>query len=285
MSVAASYSWCERLTRLAAGNFYPAFRLLPGEQRRSMCALYAFMRIADDLADGPAPGEVKSLAVAGWRAELRAGLAGEGRHPVFPALRDAVRRHGIAPAHLEEVLDGVEADLTVARYETFAGLEGYCRLVAGAVGLACVRVWGLAGDRGIECAEAAGTALQLTNILRDVPEDAARGRIYLPAEDLHRFGVSEAQLSSGPCDGRFRELMEHQARRAAGYYERAMPLAKELPAPGRAVFLVILRTYRALLDAIGRRGHDVFAGRVRLPAWYKVWLAASALPVRLGLWA
>jgi phytoene synthase len=284
-SVASSYSWCERLTRRAAANFYPAFRLLPAEQRRSMCALYAFSRIADDLADEPGEVEAKRLAVAAWREALAVAMRGEYRHPVFPALRDSVERHAMPVVHLEEILDGVEADLDTDRYVTFGALYRYCYRVASAVGLSCVRIWGHRGGPGLECAEAAGIALQLTNILRDVPEDAAQGRVYLPLEDLDRFGVPMGQLSHGPCDERFRALMRFQAERAAAYYEAAMPLAKELPLPGRAVFLVMVRTYRALLDEIVRRDYDVFAGRVRLAGWYKLWLAASALPVRFGLWA
>jgi phytoene synthase len=282
--LASSQAWCERLARKEAGNFYPAFRLLPGEQRRAMCALYAFLRISDDLADGDEPIGQKRASLARWRLQLRAGLAGEDGHPVFPALRWAITRHEVPPGYLEDALDGVEADLSVSRYEDFQSLDRYCHLVAGAVGLACVRIWGHRGEAGREEALAAGTALQLTNILRDIPEDAARGRVYIPQEDLRRFGVPEEQLLAGPCDEKFRALMAQQAHRAMEHYSRAWPLADRLAPPGRAVFLVLCRTYRALLDAIIRRGYDVFSARARVPGWYKAWLAASAIPVRLGLW-
>jgi phytoene synthase len=247
-----------------------------------MCAVYAFLRIADDLGDGDAQAEVKRAALAGWRDTLHACLQGDFQHPLSAALHDTIQRFDVPVAHLEEVLDGVEMDLEVASYDTFAQLHRYCYHVASAVGLACVPIWGKVGAEGVPAAEAAGIALQLTNILRDVGEDAARGRVYLPREDLERFGCPVENLARGICDGPFRALMAFQAERARGYYEAALPLASYLEPPGRAVFLVILRTYRGLLEAIAARDFDVFAARVRVGNWYKLWLAARALPVRWG---
>jgi phytoene synthase len=272
----ASYAYCERLARRAAGNFYHAFALLPRPQRLAMCALYAFMRIADDLSDEPAEVAAKRAALAEWRAALHAALAGEFRHPALPALADVVARFGLPVAHLEAVLTGVEMDLDVSDYATFDDLYRYCYHVASAVGLSCIHIWGFRGD-AYPPAEAAGIALQLTNILRDVAEDAARGRVYLPAEDLARFGCSTGDSSA------FRAMMRFEADRAYRYYDEAHALVACLYPPGRAVFLVMLRTYRALLDEIVARDFDVFAGRVRLPRWYKVWLAVRALPVRAGV--
>jgi 15-cis-phytoene synthase len=279
---AGSYAWCERLARRTAGNFYHAFRLLPAEQRRAMCALYSFLRVADDLSDGPGAPEEKRGPLAWWRRSLFAALAGDDSHPLHPALRDTVERYAIPVRYLEEVLDGVEMDLEVSRYDTFADLYRYCYHVAGAVGLCCVHIWGFTGAAE-RPAEAAGIALQLTNILRDVGEDAARGRVYLPGEDLERFGCRPEALGEGRCDGPFRELMRFEAERAYGYYEEARSLLRLLEPPGRAVFLVMLRTYRGILDAIVERDFDVFRSRVRLPAWRKLWLVARALPVRWGL--
>ncbi len=277
-----SYAWCERLARREAGNFYHAFRILPPEQRRAMCALYAFFRIADDLGDGSEPAEVRRAALAGWRRSLRACLAGDHGHPLFPALHHTIHRYLPRADNLDLGLDGVGMDLEVARYETFTQLYRYCYHVASAVGLACVPVWGCVAAEGRPAAEAAGIALQLTNILRDVGEDAARGRIYLPREDLERFGCPAENLARGVCDEPFRRLMGFQAERARHYYDDALPLARCLAPPGRAVFLVILRTYRGLLEAIVARDFDVFTSRVRVGNWYKLWLAARALPVRWG---
>lgn len=277
-----SYAWCERLTRRAAGNFYPAFRLLPADQRRGTCALYAFCRVCDDLSDEPGEADARRAALLDWRRALQAALEGEYTHPLHPALHDTVRRFAVPPRYLEEIIDGVCMDLDIVRYATFAELYRYCYHVASAVGLASIHVWGFRGAAP-PAAEAAGIALQLTNILRDVREDAQRGRIYLPAEDLVRFGCDERQFADGVCDERFRALMRFQAERAYGYYEQARPLVDRLTPAGKAVFLVLLNTYRALLDAIVRRDFDVFTSRVRLSRWHKAWLAARAVPVRLGL--
>jgi 15-cis-phytoene synthase len=282
LSCGRSYAWCERLARREAANFYHAFRLLPAEQRRALCALYAFLRLADDLADGPAPTDERRAALADWRRQLAAALRGDYAHPVHPALHDTVRRYDVPPAYLEAVLDGVEADLDTTRYATFEELYGYCWRVASAVGLACIHVWGFRGEKAMECAETAGIAFQLTNILRDLGEDAARGRVYLPAEDLARFGYGEADLAAGRRDERFRGLMRFEAERARRYYAAALPLAGMLRPAGRAVFLVMLRTYRGLLDEIERRDYDVFRERVRLSRLRKLWLAARALPARWG---
>jgi phytoene synthase len=282
LSLAGSYAYCERLARAHAGNFYHAFRLLPADQRRALCALYAFMRVADDLADAPGPPGDKVQPLQEWRRQLHGALAGNYRHPLHPALHHTLATYGVPPAHLEEVLDGVAMDLDTLYYPTFAELYRYCYRVASAVGLACIHVWGFRDDRARVHAEAAGIALQLTNILRDLGEDAARGRVYLPREDLDRFGYPPAALAQGLRDERFRELMRFQVARARGYYEQAEPLAPLLRPAGRAVFLVMLRTYRGLLEAIVRRDYDVFSSRVRLSRLHKLWLATRALPVRWG---
>jgi phytoene synthase len=283
LSRGRSYAWCERLARRAAANFYFAFRLLPAEQRRALCALYAFLRIADDLADEAGAVEDKRARLAAWRRQLRAALAGDYAHPAHPALHDAVRRFGVPARHLEAVLDGVEMDLDTASYETFADLYPYCYRVASAVGLACVHVWGFRGERALGHAAAAGVAFQLTNILRDLGEDAARGRVYLPAEELRRFGCDAAGLRAGRVDEPFRELMRFQAARARDYYAAGEPLAGLLRPAGRAVFLVMLRTYRGLLGEIERRGWDVFSERARLPWWRKLGYAALAAPACWGV--
>jgi phytoene synthase len=281
-AVAQSYAWCERLARRQAGNFYHAFRLLPVAKRRAMCALYAFMRVADDLTDGPESVADKSVALENWRQQLDAALAGRYHHPLHPAFHHAVEQYGIPRRYLEDVLDGVGMDLDTDHYETFNDLYRYCYRVASAVGLACIHIWGFAEERAKKHAEAAGIALQLTNILRDLGEDAARGRVYLPRVDLERFGYRAEDLRRGWRDERFRELMHFEASRARGYYESAAPLAELLDPSGRAVFLVMLRTYRGLLDAIVRRDYDVFTSRVRLSRLRKLWVAAQVLPLRLG---
>jgi phytoene synthase len=283
-ALARSFAYCERLARRAAGNFYPAFRLLPGDQRRAMCALYAFMRVADDLADAPGDAASRRGPLEAWRRQLGGALAGDYRHPLHPALHHTVTCYGIPRAYLDAVLDGVGMDLDTHRYATFADLYPYCYRVASAVGLCCIHVWGFADDAAVPYAEAAGVAFQLTNILRDLGEDAGRGRVYLPQEDLDRFGYGADDLCAGRRDDRFRALMRFEVGRARAYYDAASGLGRLLSPPGRAVYLMMSRTYRGLLDAIERRDYDVFSGRVRLGRFHKLWLAARALPVRWG-WA
>ena len=277
-----SYAYCEALARREAGNFYPAFRLLPRPQRQAMCALYAFLRIADDLSDEPGEIAAKRAGLAAWRHGLDDALGGRCTHALHPALRHAVTVHGVPPEYLHAVLDGVEMDLVPQTYVTFADLRLYCYRVASAVGLSCIHIWGARDPQAIAYAEDAGLAFQLTNILRDLGEDAGRGRVYLPREDLERFGYVASRLAHADRGGGFRELMEFQVQRARSFYDAAWPLAGLLPPPGRAVFLTLARTYRSLLDAIEQRDYDVFTQRVRVSSWRKLFLALQALPVRWG---
>src|SRR5215213_3696202 len=196
----ASYRFCGALSRREARNFYYSFLVLPPPLRRSMCALYAFLRHTDDLADEPAPLEEKRRALDDWRQSLDAamttGLASSW--PGLPALVDTVERHRMPRRLLDLVIDGVTMDLEPRPFATFEDLYGYCYRVASVVGLSCLHIWGYRpeGGRAAELAEACGVALQLTNIVRDVREDARQGRIYLPREDLERFGVVPEELSA-----------------------------------------------------------------------------------------
>jgi phytoene synthase len=281
-TLAASYAACETIARRAASNFYPMFRFLPAPQRRAMCAIYAFMRIADDIGDEPGVVDTKREQLQHWREGLRLALAGAGDHAIHPALADTLRRFAIPAKYLEGALDGVEMDLSPAHYATFVELQNYCYHVASVVGLACIHIWGFHGERAEEYAINAGIAFQLTNILRDLGEDAARGRIYLPSEDLERFGYGAEQLRQSVRDERFRELMRFQIARAREFYEAAWPLVPLLQPAGRTVFLAMARTYRALLDEMERRDYDVFSKRVRVSRWRKLMVVLGALPARWG---
>jgi len=282
-SLSRSYAYCDRLARREAGNFYHGFRLLPRDQRLAMSALYAFLRIADDLSDGPESPADKRRLLADWRAGLDHALAGNYTHRLHEALHHTVQTFHIPRQHLDDVLDGVEMDVEPMVYATFADLRIYCYRVASAVGLACIHIWGFSDERAKVHAEEAGLAFQLTNILRDLGEDAARGRVYLPREDLDRFGYDAACLDKGVRDDRFRALMRFQVERARRFYDAAQPFVSLLSPPGRAVFLVLSRTYRALLDAIEQCDYDVFSHRVSLSNWRKMLFALRALPVRWNL--
>ena len=258
----SSLAYCRRLTRRAGSSFPLAFRLLPPAKRDAMYALYAFLRATDDLADGPGAPDAKRAALRDWRARLDAALAdGAHSHRLHAALAHAVRTFDIPPRYLRDVIDGVETDLGPVTFPTFADLYPYCYRVASAVGLACVRVWGARGDAAGP-AEAAGVAFQLTNILRDLGEDLARGRVYLPQDELARFGCPPAAWRDPARRDAFRDLMRFQVGRARDFYAKARPLDGLLGPDGRAVFRVMAGVYSRLLDEIERRDFDVFTRRV-----------------------
>ena len=282
VELAQSYAACETIARRAASSFFAAFRLLPAPQRRAMYALYAFLRIADDISDEPAADADKRQQLAQWRQGLERALAGEYAHDIYPALHDTIGRYAIPRQYFFDALDGVEMDLTPRTYVSFSELQEYCYRVASVVGLACIHIWGFSEQQAKEYAVSAGIAFQLTNILRDLGEDAQRQRVYLPREDLERFDYSADALRRGQRDQGFRALMQFEVARARSYYEAAWPLVPLLHPPGRAVFLVMARTYRGLLDVIERRDYDVFSGRVRVGRWRKLLVALSAVPARWG---
>jgi phytoene synthase len=280
--VRRSFAWCEQLARSKAANFYHAFRLLPRRQYLDMCALYAFLRLADDLTDEPGDIEEKRRRLDDYRRQLDQALAGNCSLPLHAAFVDTIRTRGIPVEYLHAALDGVGMDLDIACYETFKDLYLYCYRVASVVGLSCIHIWGFHDERAKAYAEAAGIAFQLTNILRDLGEDAARGRVYLPLEDLRRFQYRPEELAEGVRDQRFEELMTFQAERAGSFYDAAGPLVPLLAPAGRAVFLVMLRTYRGLLERIASSRFDVFRRRIHVSRWYKLWQVLRALPVRWG---
>ncbi len=276
----ASYRFCADLSRREAKNFYYSFLLLPGDRRRAMCALYAFMRHSDDLADEPGPAIVKKNALERWRVDLDLALSGPyDAWPGLPALADAVKRHEIPARYLHAVLDGMMMDLEPLAFDTFDDLYAYCYRVASAVGLACIHIWGFRSEEGLAemLAEKCGIALQLTNILRDVREDAGLGRVYLPREDLERFHVSRQDLSAERPSEAVRDLFAFQGHRAYDFYAQAAPLIRLVSPVGRPVLRSIVGIYRGLLDEIARRRFDVLSRRVSLPPWKKAAITARSL--------
>jgi 15-cis-phytoene synthase len=280
-----SYAFCVELSKREARNFYYSFLVLPPERRRAMCALYAFLRQTDDLADSPGPAFEKARALEEWRRGLDDALEGRTESwPGFLALADAVRNHEIPVRYFHDVIDGVEMDLDPRGFLTFEDLRVYCYRVASVVGLSCLHIWGYQSDDGKAeaLAESCGIALQLTNIIRDVREDALQGRVYLPTIELRRFGVDPAELAAPRPTGRVRALLEYQGARAYDYYRKAEPLVSLIDPVGRPVFLAMVGIYRALLDEIVRRDYDVLTARVSLPTWRKVAITIGSLPSRFG---
>ena len=288
-AIETSYAYCRRMSRLAGSSFSLGFLMLPREQRRAMEALYAFMRHTDDLADD-LPSNSRRDALVAWRSSLQEALQGERKirdlkseirdlkseiqNPCLPALSDAVRRFHIPSEHLHAVIDGVEMDLDRQRYETFEDLEPYCARVASAVGLACIHVWGFRGPEALEPARQTGIALQLTNILRDLKEDAALGRVYLPLADLRACGYSVDDLMAEVADERFDRLMADQIARAERFYAGGAELIDWLEPAGRRIFGLMMGTYHALLREIALRPGDVFRRRIRVGRLKKLGLAA-----------
>ena len=273
--LAESYRYCAHVSRTQARNFYYSFMCLPAEKRASMCAIYAFMRYSDDISD--AEGSDRAARMRGWRAALDRALDGNcGDSPILPAFRDAVHRHGIPREYFHLLIDGAEMDLTPRRYETFAQTYDYCYHVASVVGLVCIHVFGFRDPEALKLAEENGIAFQLTNILRDLQEDARMGRVYLPQEDLQRFGYTEAELEAGVRDERFRRLMEFQVERARGYYDRAEPLLGLIEPDSRPCLQAMRRIYGGILDRIVEQGYDVFSRRAAVPTWRKLVIAGEA---------
>ena len=282
----AAYDHCKRVTRAEAKNFYYAFRTLPAKKRRAIYAAYAFCRLCDDIADGDLPLDEKRRLLEETRARLTLGRDVES-HPVFSALRDTIDSYGIPVRHFVEVIEGVEMDLTETRYGTFEELRVYCYRVASAVGLVCIEIFGYTDERAKEYAVDMGLAMQITNIIRDVREDSLRGRIYVPLDELERFGYTEQDLERGIVNEPFRQLMAYQADRAREHFERGRRIVPLLSADSRACLALLHGVYSSILDRIEESGFDVYSRRVSLPTREKLLLmarlwAASFIPSLLA---
>jgi 15-cis-phytoene synthase len=270
-----SYAYCQRVARKRAKNFYYSFLLLSRQQRKAMCAIYAFMRYCDDLSDEP--GATRA-AIDRWRAELEDALDGRfSGHPLWPAFHHAARRFGIPHNYFHEMIAGVTSDLEARRMETFDHLYQYCYQVASVVGLTTIHIFGFDTNSALPLAEKCGVAFQLTNILRDIREDAERGRIYLPAEDLRRFGVSEEDILMGRRSDNFLEMMRFEAARARAYYDASKPLLELIHPRSRPSLWAVIAIYSRLLERIERSNYDVFRRRVRLSPLEKSWIVVRAL--------
>jgi 15-cis-phytoene synthase len=274
MTLEESYAFCERVARTQAKNFYYSFLLLSRPQRQAMCAIYAFMRYCDDLSDADGVSD-RAGAIARWQSDLDSALAGRPpQHLLWPAFSDAVARYRIPHEYFRAMIRGVSSDLQARHIQTFEELYDYCYHVASVVGLTIVHIFGFDDPRALQLAERCGVAFQLTNILRDVREDAEHGRVYLPAEDLKRFGVKTTELSGGALSPALRSLLEFEAGRAREYYQEAQPLTNLVDGRSRASLKALIGIYSRLLERISNSGYDVLRERVRVPAWEKIWILA-----------
>jgi phytoene synthase len=265
-SLAADHAACADALRRSRSNFALPIRLLPEEKRRGTTALYAFCRRADDIVDDSADPAAAGLRLDAFERDLEVALGGgHSADPVIRAVVDTVRRFAVPPEYLRDILDGVRMDLAQQSYETFADLEEYCRRVASAVGLAAIHIWGFRTPEAIPASHACGMAFQLTNILRDIPEDLGRGRIYLPREDFATHGCSPADLAAGRIGAEFTRLASFEIDRADTYFKQAQSLDRMLSTDGRLVFRAMHGVYRALLGAVRRGGSRIFTERLRPP--------------------
>jgi phytoene synthase len=274
ISLAGSYAHCRAVAKARAKNFYYSFVLLDPDRKNAMCAVYAFMRYCDDLSDEPG---ATHTAMDRWRDALAEALAGRpGSSPVWPAFLDTVERYKIPHQHFHDMIAGVASDLDRHVIRTFAELYEYCYRVASVVGLTTIHIFGFTTPEALPLAEKCGIAFQLTNILRDVKEDAELGRAYLPAEDLERFGVTEEELREGTRSERFGALMEFEIARAQRYYRESAPLLNLVQPQAKASLWALITIYSSLLDRIAESHYDVLRRRISLGVTEKVWIVARA---------
>ena len=265
--------YCQQKAASSGSSFYYSFLFLPSERRRAITALYAFCREVDDVVDESIDPQLAATKLAWWRAEIGKLFDGKPQHPVTRALEPHLQSFGITAERLNEIIDGMEMDLRQTRYLDWKGLERYCYHVASVVGLLAAGIFGYRDARTLDYAKSLGIAFQLTNIIRDVGEDARKNRLYLPVEDLQRFGVPAGDILQAKETPAFRALMEFEAERARGYYQRAMsalpPADRRAQRPG----LIMAAIYRTLLDEIQREGFHVLTRRTSLTPLRKFWIA------------
>lgn len=268
------HEYCQQKAAASGSSFYYSFLFLPRPKRLAITALYAFCREVDDVADECSDINIARTKLAWWRSEVGNLYAGNPQHPVTQALQDAVRDYNLAEEHFLEIIDGMEMDLDQNRYGDFKELQLYCYRVASVVGLLSASIFGYSDRRTLKYAHDLGLAFQLTNIVRDVGEDARRGRIYLPLDDLAQYGVSEDDILHGRETENVRRLLEFQIERAQDYYRRALEELPEADRRDQRTGLVMAAIYRTLLDEIRAGGCEkVLNQRVSLTPLRKLWLA------------
>ena len=270
ISLEESQNHCREVAKTRAKNFYYSFVLLTPEKKNAMCAMYAFMRYCDDLSDEPGASQT---AMDRWREALREALAGRpDSSPVWPAFLDAVTRYRIPHQYFYDMIEGVASDLSPQIIGTFDDLYRYCYRVASVVGLTTIHIFGFDSQDALLLAEKCGIAFQLTNILRDIREDADLGRAYLPSEDLAKFGVSLDDLKNGHRTDGFSELMEFEIDRAQSYYHESAPLVPMIHHDSRNALRALIAIYSSLLDHIAASPNDVLTRRISVPTAEKVWI-------------
>jgi phytoene synthase len=265
--------YCQQKTVQSGSSFYYSFLFLPPERRRAITALYAFCREVDDTVDEASDGSVARIKLAWWRSEVATMYRGTPTHPVMLALQPHLAVYDLKEEHLQAVIDGMEMDLDQSRYLDYPGLRKYCWHVAGVVGVLSASIFGATDPRTLQYAEKLGLAFQLTNIIRDVGEDARKGRIYIPVNELQQFNVTAADLLNARHSEKFEALMKFQTDRARACYDEAFALLPKQDRRTQRPGLMMAAIYRTLLDEIERDGFHVLNQRISLTPLRKLWLA------------
>lgn len=265
--------YCQQKAAQSGSSFYYSFLFLPPERRRAITALYAFCREVDDTVDDCTDVTIARTKLHWWRQEIAAMLAGSPSHPVTKALQPHLVPYRLDGPHLQAIVDGMEMDLDQTRYLDFIGLQRYCWHVAGVVGILSASIFGTSDPKTLQYAEKLGLAFQLTNIIRDVGEDARKGRIYLPVNELQQFGVTAADILKARHSPEFERLMQFQAQRAQTLYDEAFALLPKAERRAQRPGLIMAAIYRALLNEIERDGFHVLSQRISLTPIRKLWLA------------
>jgi phytoene synthase len=265
--------YCEDKARQSGSSFYYSFMFLPREKRRAITALYAFCREVDDIVDECSDANVARTTLNWWRTQVAEIYGGKPQHPVAQALVPVVKRFNLPREHLLEIIDGMEMDLDQPRYADFKSLQLYCYRVASVVGLLSVEIFGYADRKTLKYAHDLGIAFQLTNIIRDVGEDARRNRIYLPMDELAQFGVTAAEILNSKETGNFQKLMAFQIERAQRYYRQALDQLPAVDRKSQRTGLIMAAIYQATLKEVVASGCHVLRERVSLGTGYKLWLA------------
>ncbi len=265
--------YCQEKAAKSGSSFYYSFLFLPPQQRRAITALYAFCREVDDIVDESTNPDIARTKLAWWRTEIGELFHGTAQHPVTRALAPAIKTFDLPESRFHEIIDGMEMDLNQNRYASFDELKVYCHRVAGVVGLMAADIFGRTRETTLEYAENLGTAFQLTNIIRDVGEDARRNRIYIPLEELQRFQVRSDEILHGRTSDRFTALIRFQIDRARDFYARAFAALDETDRRSQRPGLVMAGIYRALLGDIEKKRIDVLTTRASMTPIRKLWIA------------
>ncbi len=265
--------YCQNKASKSGSSFYYSFLFLPPKKRQAIIALYAFCREVDDVVDECNDESIAHTKLQWWRSEIDAVFSGNAQHPVGKALDEARQNHDLPQEYFLEIIDGMAMDLQHSEYESFKHLALYCYRVASVVGLMSAEIFGYTDRKTLKYAEDLGTALQLTNILRDVREDAGRGRIYLPQDDLQRFGISRQDIFQYKTSDNFKQMMKFQADRARQYYSSALEKLPDIDRYPQVSGLMMAEIYKATLDEIEKDGFRVLEHRTKLTPLRKLWIA------------